>query len=57
MKLFLMGGFLGSGKTTAIQQACLLLQKEVRVGVITNDQGVQLVDRAFLQNMEVPRVR
>ena len=28
MKLFLTGGFLGSGKTTAIQQACLQLMKK-----------------------------
>lgn len=41
MKLFLIGGFLGSGKTTAIQQACVeLLKEEIKVGVITNDQGV-----------------
>ncbi len=28
MKLILTGGFLGSGKTTAIQKACSLLLKE-----------------------------
>jgi Ni2+-binding GTPase involved in maturation of urease and hydrogenase len=54
MKLYLIGGFLGSGKTTAIRQACLLLQQQVRVGVITNDQGEQLVDSAFIQAEQVP---
>jgi G3E family GTPase len=53
LKLFLTGGFLGSGKTTAIQQACLLLEKECRVAVITNDQGVQLVDTAFIESFEI----
>ena len=50
MKLILTGGFLGSGKTTAIQQACLLGMKEnVSVGVITNDQGRELVDSKFIE--------
>ena len=36
MKLILAGGFLGSGKTTAIQHACdLLLKEKVKVAVIT----------------------
>ncbi len=55
MKLFLLGGFLGSGKTTAIQQACAWLkEKNIPTGVITNDQGVQLVDSAFLKGLEIP---
>ena len=55
MKLYLIGGFLGSGKTTAIQNACTQLMKEkVNVGVITNDQGVQLVDTRFMRNANVP---
>ena len=50
LKLFLVGGFLGSGKTTAIQQATLFLQKNNRkVGVITNDQGTQQVDTQFIK--------
>jgi G3E family GTPase len=45
MKLFLIGGFLGSGKTTAIVNACQhLIKKDQRVAVITNDQGDQQVD-------------
>src|ERR1700749_1832513 len=54
MKLILTGGFLGSGKTTAIQQACsLLLKKNKRVAVITNDQGEELVDSKFLQEFSI----
>ena len=46
----LVGGFLGSGKTTAIRSACeLLRQRGEAASVITNDQGTLLVDTAFLQ--------
>src|SRR6478672_6688543 len=49
MRLYLIGGFLGSGKTTAIFQACrYYLQKHKKVGVITNDQGYILVDSGFI---------
>ncbi|MBF9255724.1 hypothetical protein I2I11_20670 [Pontibacter sp. 172403-2] len=55
MKLFLTGGFLGSGKTTAIQQASLqLLQKGSRVAVITNDQGEQLIDTRLIRGANIP---
>jgi G3E family GTPase len=38
-------GFLGAGKTTTMTAAALALQKQGRrVAVITNDQGVELVD-------------
>lgn len=51
MQVNILGGFLGSGKTTAINQACKLLQsKGKHVGVITNDQGTQLVDTAFMSH-------
>ncbi|TAN20402.1 MAG: hypothetical protein EPN37_01585 [Chitinophagaceae bacterium] len=54
MKLFLLSGFLGSGKTTAIQQACLQLMKQgIHAGVITNDQGAQLVDSAFIKSFQI----
>lgn len=54
MKVFLLGGFLGSGKTTAIQQAAIKLQEEgKKVGVITNDQGEQLVDTRFMQQHNI----
>jgi Ni2+-binding GTPase involved in maturation of urease and hydrogenase len=51
MQLHLVGGFLGSGKTTAIIGAArLLLAQGRRVGVVTNDQGRYLVDTAFFQS-------
>lgn len=54
MKLFLLGGFLGSGKTTAIYEACkLLMAGDSRVAVITNDQGTQLVDSAFVKGHQI----
>ena len=50
MTVHLVGGFLGSGKTTAIRSACELLQQRGEsASVITNDQGTLLVDTAFLQ--------
>jgi Ni2+-binding GTPase involved in maturation of urease and hydrogenase len=55
MKLILTGGFLGSGKTTAIQQACNLLRQEnKKVAVVTNDQGEQLVDSKFIEGLSIP---
>jgi len=51
MLVHLIGGFLGGGKTTAIQQACRKLKAVGKhVGVITNDQGNQLVDTAFFKD-------
>lgn len=55
MKLFLIGGFLGSGKTTAIRGAALaLLRQGIKVGVVTNDQGAQLVDSEFIASSGIP---
>jgi Putative GTPases (G3E family) len=55
MQIYLVGGFLGSGKTTAIQQACaLLMRRGESVGVITNDQGQQLVDSGFIAGFNIP---
>jgi G3E family GTPase len=52
MKLFLLSGFLGSGKTTAIREAALQLIREGRrVALITNDQGTELVDTAWLDQV------
>jgi Ni2+-binding GTPase involved in maturation of urease and hydrogenase len=57
MKLHLIGGFLGSGKTTAIIGAAKrLMGRGARVGVVTNDQGRYLVDTAFLAGAHVPTV-
>jgi G3E family GTPase len=54
MKLILTGGFLGSGKTTAIVNACQqLIQQNKRVAVITNDQGDQQVDNAFVRSFKI----
>ena len=54
--LYLMvGGFLGAGKTTAISKLARILQRRgLRVGLITNDQSVGLVDTAVLANGEFP---
>jgi Ni2+-binding GTPase involved in maturation of urease and hydrogenase len=57
LKLHLVGGFLGSGKTTAIIQAAkALLRQGTRVGVVTNDQGKYLVDTAFMRVSDLPAV-
>jgi Ni2+-binding GTPase involved in maturation of urease and hydrogenase len=54
MKLYLVGGFLGSGKTTAIYNACHeLMNKGTLTGVITNDQGNQLVDTEIFRGGKV----
>ena len=56
MTIHLVGGFLGSGKTTAIRSACeLLRERGDAVSVITNDQGTLLVDTAFLQGSHPTR--
>lgn len=55
MKIHLIGGFLGSGKTTAIRHACGVLVKQgIKAGVVTNDQGVRLVDGSFFESLHIP---
>src|SRR5258705_7131511 len=55
MRIHLLSGFLGSRKTTAIQQASgVLLQQGIKTGVITNDQGAKLVDGSFFKNLGIP---
>ncbi len=55
MKIHLLSGFLGSGKTTAIQQAVkLLLQQGVPTGVVANDQGSKLVDGRLFDSLNIP---
>jgi len=57
MQLHLVGGFLGSGKTTAIITAArYLMQQGKKVGVVTNDQGKYLVDTNFLASSDIPTV-
>ncbi|HUR44608.1 MAG TPA: GTP-binding protein [Candidatus Saccharimonadales bacterium] len=48
-RYIMVGGFLGAGKTTAVARlARHLTEQGMRVGLITNDQGAQLVDTANL---------
>lgn len=55
MKIHLLSGFLGSGKTTAIEQACKeLIKRQKKVGVITNDQGIRLVDGDLFGHLNIP---
>lgn len=54
MKIHLLSGFLGSGKTTAIRQACMALAKEkIKTAVITNDQGASLVDSGYFSSLNM----
>jgi len=55
MRLHLTGGFLGSGKTTAISNACRILSGDgVSPAVIANDQGKYLVDSRYFQSLGIP---
>lgn len=55
MKIHLLSGFLGSGKTTAIHQAAQqLILAGQKVGVITNDQGMILVDHGLFKSQNIP---
>lgn len=50
-RYIMIGGFLGAGKTTAVARlAALLHQRGRRIGLITNDQGSDLVDTAMLRS-------
>jgi len=47
----MIGGFLGAGKTTAVGKLAKRLSAQgLRVGLITNDQGRNLVDTALLRS-------
>ena len=53
-RLVLVGGFLGAGKTTLLQRAAEHLTRQgYRVGVVTNDQGQQLVDTALFHDQQI----
>lgn len=55
MRLHLVGGFLGSGKTTAILQAAkLLISQGKKIGIVTNEQGKHLVDTGLFQSESLP---
>ena len=50
-RYIMIGGFLGAGKTTAVAKLAKHLSNQgVRVGLITNDQGQNLVDTAMLRS-------
>jgi len=51
----MVGGFLGAGKTTALLRLAERLREQgLRVGLITNDQSVGLVDTALLASHDLP---
>src|SRR5881396_1226309 len=50
-RYLMIGGFLGAGKTTSVVRLAERLTKQgLRVGLITNDQGSELVDTAMLRS-------
>ena len=50
-RYIMIGGFLGAGKTTAVGKLAKRLSGQgLRVGLITNDQGRNLVDTAMLRS-------
>ena len=54
-RLILVGGFLGAGKTTLLLQAAKrLAARGLRVGLVTNDQGNDLVDTALAARQQIP---
>ncbi len=55
--LIVVAGFLGAGKSTLLLRAAQRLRATgLRVGLITNDQGHDLVDTALAQTQQVPVV-
>src|SRR5260370_39387176 len=51
----IVGGFLGSGKTTLILKAARLLeQRALRSAIILNDQGDELVDSRLAERRGIP---
>ncbi len=54
-RLIIVGGFLGAGKTTLLLQAAQhLTEQGYRVGLVTNDQGEDLVDTATVAQADIP---
>jgi G3E family GTPase len=50
-RYIMVGGFLGAGKTTALDWLARRLSRDgTRLGLITNDQGRNLVDTAMLRS-------
>ena len=56
IKIDLITGFLGAGKTTLIRQyARWLMNQGQKIGILENDYGAVNVDRMLLQELEGPR--
>jgi len=54
-RIAIVGGFLGAGKTTLILAAAQrLVERGYRVGLVTNDQGQDLVDTALAEEATIP---
>lgn len=54
-RIVIVGGFLGAGKTTLILHAARrLAEMGYRVGLVTNDQGEDLVDTALAEQATIP---
>lgn len=54
-RLVIVGGFLGAGKTTLLLTAAQrLIAQGYRVGLLTNDQGADLVDTALGDQAAIP---
>ena len=54
-RLVVVGGFLGAGKTTLLLSAARrLVERGYRVGLVTNDQGSNLVNTALLSLQGLP---
>ena len=54
-RIVIVGGFLGAGKTTLLLSAAQrLVERGYRVGLVTNDQGEDLVDTALGNEAAVP---
>src|SRR6266571_7532399 len=50
-RYIMIGGFLGAGKTTSVVRLAQSLSDQgLRIGLITNDQGSELVDTAMLRS-------
>lgn len=57
IRLIVVGGFLGAGKTTLLLRVAQQLTAQgYRVGLVTNDQGSELVDTALAAAQAVPVV-
>lgn len=54
MRVIVVGGFLGAGKTTLMAQAAKHFAAQgKRVAIITNDQAAELVDTHFFSGMGI----